>query len=134
NINRAFRFLMDGAALVAMHRNLFWMEAEGLSLDAGAYLLGLEAATGTQAAVAGKPSAEFFRSGLDILGLEPGEVAMVGDDLDSDVLAAQALGMAGVLVRTGKFRPEQLNAAEGQPDVVLASVTDLPVLIGESAG
>jgi ribonucleotide monophosphatase NagD (HAD superfamily) len=111
-----------------MHRNLYWMEAEGMSLDAGAYLLGLEAATGTTAAIAGKPSPDFFQSGLELLDLPAGRVAMVGDDIESDVLAAQALGMFGVLVRTGKFRPEQLVSASGSPDLVVDSVVDVPAL------
>jgi HAD superfamily hydrolase (TIGR01458 family) len=132
NINRAFRMILDGAALVAMHRNLYWMEAEGMSLDAGAYLLGLEAATGATAAIAGKPSPDFFQSGLELLGLPAERVAMVGDDIGADVLAAQAMGMQGVLVRTGKFRPEQLDSAGGSPDVVVDSVADVPALVTES--
>ncbi len=129
NLNRAFRMLLDGAALVAMQRNLSWMEAAGPSLDAGAYLLGLEAAAGVAAVVAGKPSPDFFRSGLDLLGLPAQRVAMVGDDVEYDVLAAQAVGITGILVRTGKFRPEHLERASGSPDHVVDSLADLPDLI-----
>jgi len=129
NLNRAFRMLLDGAALVAMQRNLSWMEAAGPSLDAGAYLLGLEAAAGVVAVVAGKPSPDFFRSGLDLLGLPAQRVAMVGDDVEYDVLAAQAVGMTGILVRTGKFRPEHLERVSGSPDHVVDSLADLPALI-----
>lgn len=50
---------------------------------------------------------------------------MVGDDLDSDVRAAQRLGLTGVQVRTGKFRPAQLEEGE-PPDVVLDSFADVP--------
>jgi HAD superfamily hydrolase (TIGR01458 family) len=133
NINRAFRMILDGAALVAMHRNLYWMEAEGMSLDAGAYLPGLEAATGATAAIAGKPSADFFQSGLELLGLAAEHVAMVGDDVEADVLAAQSIGVQGVLVRTGKFRPEQLDGASGSPDRVVDSVADVPALANGEA-
>jgi HAD superfamily hydrolase (TIGR01458 family) len=128
NINRTFRMILDGAALVAMHRNLYWMEAEGMSLDAGAYLLGLEAATGTTASIAGKPSPDFFQSGLELLGMPAERVAMVGDDVEADVLAAQSMGMRGVLVRTGKFRPEQLDSASGSPDLVVDSIADVAAL------
>ena len=128
-INRAFRMVMDGAALVAMHRNLSWMEAGGISLDAGAYLLGIEAASGAHATVAGKPSPDFFRSGLELLGLPAERVAMVGDDVDNDVLAAQGLGMTGILVRTGKFRADALVRAGGTPDHVVDSVADVPDLL-----
>jgi HAD superfamily hydrolase (TIGR01458 family) len=129
-INRAFRFLVDGAALVGMHRNLSWMTADGLCLDAGAYLAGLELAAGVQAEVAGKPAPAFFRQALDILGVPAGQAAMVGDDVENDVLAAQAVGLTGVLVRTGKFRQEAIDRAAGTPDVVIDSIADLSALIG----
>jgi len=130
SMNRAFRMLIDGAAFVAMHRNLSWMTAEGLCLDAGAYVLGLETATGRTAAVTGKPSAEFFGAGLRALGLPPERVAMIGDDVETDVLAAQQLGMTGVLTRTGKFREEDLARASGAPDLVVDSVADAPAALG----
>src|SRR5438034_3231563 len=128
-MNRALRMLVDGAALVSMHRNLSWMTAEGLALDSGAYLLGLEAATGAKAYVTGKPSPEFFRTGLDALELPTGRVAMVGDDVESDVLAAQALGMTGVLVRTGKVLPGTVERASGHPDLVVESFADVPDML-----
>ena len=128
-LNLVYRRLLAGAALVAMHRNLSWMTDEGVCLDAGAYLLGLERAVGREAAVTGKPAPDLFEVALRRLGLSPGRVAMVGDDLDNDVLAAQRLGIAGVLVRTGKFREELLRAAATPPDRVIDSVADLPRLL-----
>jgi HAD superfamily hydrolase (TIGR01458 family) len=130
NLNRALRMLLDGAAFVAMHRNLTWMTDEGLKLDAGAYIAGLELATGAKAEVAGKPAAAFFHSAASLLGLDPERVAMVGDDVETDVLAAQGVGMRGVLVRTGKFRQETLDRASGTPDAVVDSVVDVPALLG----
>jgi HAD superfamily hydrolase (TIGR01458 family) len=132
SMNRAFRMLLNGAALVAMHRNLSWMTDEGLCLDAGAYVAGLELATGVTAAVAGKPAADFFRAGLEALGVPAERAAMVGDDLRSDVLAAQALGMTGILVRTGKFRQDDLSASDLEPDAIVDSVADVPGMIGPS--
>jgi HAD superfamily hydrolase (TIGR01458 family) len=132
NINHAFRMVMAGAPLVAMHRNLSWMEADGISLDAGAYLLGMEAASGVQATVVGKPAPDFFRAGLDLLGLPAERVLMVGDDVEHDVLAGQALGMTGALVRTGKFRPDALVRASGSPDHVVDSVAEVPDLLDGS--
>ena len=55
---------------------------------------------------------------------------MVGDDVENDVLAAQALGITGVLVRTGKFREDQLARASGTPDHVVDSILDVPELLG----
>ena len=55
---------------------------------------------------------------------------MVGDDIESDVLAAQRCGITGVLVRTGKFQPEALREADGTPDEVIDSFAELPALLG----
>lgn len=124
-VNRVFGFLRDGAKLVAMARNLTWRTDEGLQLDAGAYLLGLEAAAGIRAEVVGKPSPAFFRSALASLGAETG--FMIGDDLEADVLAAQRAGLTGIQVRTGKFRASDLEL--GTPDHLVDSVADLPALL-----
>ena len=119
----------SGASLVAMHRNLTWMTAEGLKLDSGAFLLGLEEAAGVGATVIGKPNANFFLQALAMLGLHPGRAAMVGDDLENDVIAAQRVGMTGVLVRTGKFDAAELARASISPDHLIDSVADLARLI-----
>ncbi len=128
--NRAFRMLLDGAALVLMHRSPSWMTDQGMTLDAGVMLAaGLEEATGREAVVCGKPSPECFRASLSLLGLPTERAAMVGDDLRNDVLAAQSVGLTGVLVRTGKFRETDLESASRVPDFVIDSVADLPELL-----
>jgi HAD superfamily hydrolase (TIGR01458 family) len=127
-LNEAFRLILDGAAFVAMHRNMYWRTAAGLELDTGAYVRALEEATGVEPVVLGKPSPDFFATGVNELGLDAGRVAMVGDDLHNDVLGAQHAGLRGVLVRTGKFRPEVLVASDERPDVVIDSFADLPSL------
>ncbi|WP_055494199.1 HAD-IIA family hydrolase [Streptomyces sp. TP-A0356] len=133
-LNRAFGHLQQGARLVAMHRNLYWRTDRGLQLDAGAFLLGLEKAAHTRAEVTGKPSPAFFAAALAHVGVPAGQALMVGDDIESDVLAAQHAGLTGVLVRTGKYLPETHRAASGEPDHVLDSFADLPPLLRESAG
>ncbi len=119
-LNHAFRLLLDGAAFVAMHRNLYWRTSAGMELDTGAYVMALEAAAGVSPVVLGKPSPEFFGTALVELGLDAGRVAMIGDDIDNDVLGAQHVGVGGVLVRTGKFRADAVAAAAGEPDLVVA--------------
>lgn len=131
-VNRAFRMLMEGATLVGMHRNLFWRTAEGWQLDGGAYVAGLEEATGRAATICGKPAREYFDAALRGIGARADRAAMVGDDVANDVLGAQAAGLVGVLVRTGKFRPEDLERTNGTPDHVLDSIGGLPELIGPS--
>ena len=128
-LNHAFRLLLDGAAFVAMHRNLYWRTGDGMELDTGAYVMALEAASGVQATVVGKPNGAFFRAGLHSLGLQPGAVAMVGDDIDNDVLGAQALGITGVLVKTGKYRRDAVESAAVDPDVVIDSFAQVLTLL-----
>jgi HAD superfamily hydrolase (TIGR01458 family) len=128
NLNHAFRLVMGGAALIGMHRNLYWRTTQGLELDGGAFLAGLEEAASVRATVCGKPSPAFFGSALTLLGMPAARVAMVGDDIVNDVLGAQSCGLTGVLVRTGKF--DESDLAKGRPDHVLDSVSDLPELLG----
>ncbi|MFE3329924.1 HAD-IIA family hydrolase [Streptomyces sp. NPDC059176] len=128
-LNRAFAHLQRGARLVAMHRNLYWRTDSGLQLDTGAFLLGLERAARTQAEVVGKPAGPFFDAALAHLGADAAQALMVGDDIESDVLAAQRHGLTGALVRTGKYLPETHQSASGTPDHVLDSFADLPALL-----
>jgi HAD superfamily hydrolase (TIGR01458 family) len=123
-MNAIFRRLMDGAVLVGMHRNLFWKTSGGWELDSGAYLAGLEEASGVTATICGKPAREYFDAALEPLGVPAGRAAMVGDDIVNDVTGAQAAGLIGVLVRTGKFRESDLTL--GAPDIVLDAMRDVP--------
>jgi HAD superfamily hydrolase (TIGR01458 family) len=129
-LNQVFQLALDGVPLVAMHENLYWRTAEGFQLDGGAYLRAIEAAAGVHAVVIGKPAPACFHAAMRDLGVPPDAAVMVGDDLDADVLAAQAAGLTGVLVRTGKFRAETLARAAAEPDYVLDSFADLPTLLG----
>lgn len=125
-LQEAFEWLLGGAALLALSRDRYWRKEGRLALDAGPFVVGLEFASGQAAVVAGKPSPEFFGAALAGLGgPPPAAVAMVGDDLWSDVQGAQAAGLQGWLVRTGKFRPEVLESREVVPDRILASVAEL---------
>ena len=134
-LDNAYGHLQDGAALVAMHRNLYWRTDAGLQLDAGAFLLGLEKAADKEAAVLGKPSGAFFAAALSTLGVGRSAAVMVGDDLDADVLGAQRAGIAGVLVRTGKYSERDEHGGRDEtdrPQHVVDSVADLPGLLGLS--
>ncbi len=128
-LTQVLRDVLAGATLVALARNLYWATSDGMALDTGAYLAGLEQATSTKAEVVGKPAATFFSAALDLVGVTPGEAVMVGDDLVGDVLGAQAIGLTGVLVRTGKFRADALATADATPDHVVDSIADVPDLL-----
>ena len=93
---------------------------------------GVEAAR-VEAEVTGKPAAAFFSTALAHLGTSAAHTLMVGDDIESDVLAAQRCGITGVLVKTGKYLPETHRAAAGTPDHVLESFAELPDALGRFA-
>lgn len=121
-LNAAFRHLMDGAELIALQKNRFWKRNDGLALDAGPFVAALEYASEKAATVAGKPEESFFRAALEELGLEAGEVAMVGDDPESDVAGAKRMGIKGIQVKTGKYR----SGDEQGADLAIESIADLP--------
>ncbi len=107
-LDTVFKLAVDGVPIVALHRNTRFRH-EGPALDMGAFIVGLEAAAGIEIPLVGKPAPEFFRAALLELGSETDEVMNLGDDIDSDVRGGQALGMTGVLVATGKYRPSDLE-------------------------
>ncbi len=129
-LNRAFRHILSGAAFVTLARNRYYRGKDGLLLDQGPFAAALEYATDREAILAGKPAPEFFARALDPLGVTPAEALVVGDDVESDIAGAQRAGMRGALVRTGKFRTEELARSGVSPDAVLDSVADLPRLLG----
>ncbi len=124
-MNRAFQLLLAGAELLAIHRNPYWRVGVDLWLDAGAYVTALEFATGTRARLFGKPSPDFFAQAVSGLGVPAHRVLMVGDDAVSDVDGAQQAGLAGALVQTGKFRPQDLARPGFHPDLVATSISAL---------
>lgn len=126
-LNRAFRLLMNApeAPLVALGVPRYWMGPDGLRLDGGPFVAALEYATGRRAIVLGKPASAFYQAALEILGVPAGQTVMVGDDIHGDVEGAQKTGLRGLLVRTGKFRPDDLETGI-EPDAVLESVAELP--------
>lgn len=120
-----FRQVMVGAEMVALHRGRYWQVKDGLALDIGAFVAGLEYATGRTATVIGKPSPAVFRTALGELGLGADDVVMIGDDIHHDVGGAQAAGIRGVLVRTGKYRADLVARSGVTPDLILDSIADL---------
>jgi phospholysine phosphohistidine inorganic pyrophosphate phosphatase len=129
-LNRAFRHSLAGAELVALQKNRFWRRADGLSLDVGPFVAALEYATGQTAHVVGKPASGFFHGVLDGVGCAPDAAVMVGDDVETDVGGALSAGLRAVLVRTGKFRPEAVEAAGVTPTATLDSIAAVPAWLG----
>ena len=127
-LNHAFRLLMKGAELIALQKNLYWFSAEGMFLDCGAFVTLLEAAASKTAKVTGKPSETFFTIALESLQCPPSEAIVVGDDITSDIIGAENTKMRSILVKTGKFKPDQLENSVAKPTWVLDSVSELSQL------
>lgn len=133
NLNRAFRLIRAGAVLVGMHQNPWWLTPEGPTLDSGAFVAGLEFASETRARIIGKPHPEFFSAAVADLrrevgrNLARGDIAMIGDDIRSDIRAAQRVGLRGIFVLTGKHDSADVEIAAGErggrrPDAIAASL------------
>ena len=125
SLNTAFRHLMMGAELIALEKDRYWMAPEGLSLSAGPFVKALEFATGTAATIIGKPSKTFFDRALKDMCLQPDQVAMIGDDIITDIGGAHEMGMKSVLVRTGKYRKDVLNDSGIKPTCIIDSLAHL---------
>lgn len=129
-LNRAFRRVMDGAELIALQKNRYWLTADGLSLDVGPFVVAIEYATGREAYVVGKPAPGFFGGVLADLDVEAARCAMVGDDVESDIGGAMRAGLAGILVQTGKYREEHVRACGIEPTATVATMAEVPHLLG----
>jgi HAD superfamily hydrolase (TIGR01458 family) len=125
-INRLFNAMHAGAKLIALHKNRFWQTEDGLKADIGFFVAGLEYVTSQTAQIMGKPTPAFFQRVLNSAGVEVADSVLVGDDIDSDVGGAQAVGIKGVLVKTGKFRQSYLEKSQVKPDGILNSLADFP--------
>lgn len=129
SLNHAFRQLMDGADLITLQHNRYWRRSDGLVLDVGAYAAALEYASGRDAVVVGKPSKAFFEMALADIGVPADRAIMVGDDIEGDVGGGLGAGIASILVRTGKFTPEQTSESNIEPTLTIDSIGDLPALL-----
>jgi HAD superfamily hydrolase (TIGR01450 family) len=140
NLDRAFRLARGGATLIGMHRNPWWITPEGPTLDAGAFLVALEWASDSKARIVGKPAPAFFREAIERLAREAaargeprlrrGDLAMVGDDVGSDIRGGRRAGLRTVFVRSGKHGDAELAAAASgtrgyAPDAIAPSIAEV---------
>ena len=104
-----------------------------LVTDLGPVAAFLEYASGREAHNLGKPSALLFDALARDLEVERGAIVMVGDDAEFDASGAVALGLQGVLVRTGKYTAGDEHKVEPRPTAVIDSVAALPDWLGLGA-
>jgi HAD superfamily hydrolase (TIGR01458 family) len=130
-LNEAFLALRSGARLIAIHKNRFWLPDSEPILDAGPFVVALEYAARTEAVLVGKPAPAFFTLAASLLGVEPEGLAVVGDDIESDVRGARDADLTAIQVRTGKFDAELLEVVDPAhaPHRVIDSIAELPPVL-----
>lgn len=126
DLQPAVRRLLEGAALYTLQENRYFRKGGELVTDLGPLSAFLSYASASPAHNLGKPSALLFRSLAQEAGVRMEEMVMVGDDAEFDASGAVALGMAGVLVRTGKYRPGDEDRVHPAPTGVIDSLAELP--------
>jgi len=128
-LNIAFQALRQGARFLATNPDRTCPVEDGEIPDAAGVIAALEATTGRKVElVLGKPSRHMVGAALEVLGLEAGECAMVGDRLETDVRMAKENGLVAILALTGVSSPEDLGRSPWVPDHVVESIAELPEL------
>ncbi len=125
-LSRATRYVRSGARFVATNADPTYPTPQGLVPGGGAIVAALEAATGTEPEVMGKPHMPMVKAVAARVG--PGPVWVVGDRVDTDMVLAAAGGWGKVLVLTGATRPDE-SVDPALVDVVLESVANLPAYL-----
>ena len=125
-LKAAHEAIQRGALFIATNADSTLPTEAGLVPGAGSIVAALAAATGQRPIVIGKPETPMLEMAMIRMGAQPEETVMLGDRLDTDILAGERAGMPTVLVLTGVSTREDLGSAEALPDVV---VSDLPSLV-----
>lgn len=115
-----------GADWIATNADRTFPSEEGLIPGSGAIVAALQAATDRAPIVIGKPEPAMVLRAADLLGVPPDQLLVVGDRLDTDILAGQRAGSLTALVLTGVSTLTDVRASAVQPDIVL---DDLHVLL-----
>ncbi|MCP4438748.1 MAG: TIGR01458 family HAD-type hydrolase [Aureispira sp.] len=124
-MNTLFRILKHNRSveLIALHKNRFLTRGDGLGLDIGPFVAALEYAANQEALVVGKPSAAVFEHAVQHIGLPKESLIMIGDDLDSDIIGAQNVGIKSVLVKTGKYDMAYSDRSPIKPDFIFDDIS-----------
>ncbi|MBA3414910.1 MAG: HAD-IIA family hydrolase [Chloroflexia bacterium] len=120
-----------GARFVATNADATLPTEAGLVPGAGAIVAAIQTCTGQEPVVIGKPGPLLLEMAALRMGIAPGEAVMVGDRLDTDILAGARAGMATALVLTGVSTRDEIAGAAAKPDLV---VNDLPALTAALVG
>ncbi len=127
-LDSAFRLIMDGAELVAMHEDKVFPGKPKQNIGLGAFVRSLEYSTSKKATIIGKPSKNFFELGMKKISANAKETAMIGDSLTGDIIGAKNAGLKTIMVKTGNFNEKELDGSKIKPDYLIDSIKDLPNL------
>jgi 4-nitrophenyl phosphatase len=114
-----------GAAYVATNADKTFPTEEGLIPGSGAIVAALSAATDIDPVVIGKPSPEMIGSCMAIMGTPPEQTLMIGDRLDTDILAGQRAATRTLLVLTGVSTRQEVAETGIVPDVIVETLADV---------
>jgi NagD protein len=124
-ITKAIRLINGGARFIATNPDATGPSAEGVLPATGAVTALITKATGREPYVVGKPNPMMFRSAMNRIGAHSENTAMIGDRMDTDVVAGIEAGLHTILVRTGISDQREIERYPFRPDEVLDSVADL---------
>jgi 4-nitrophenyl phosphatase len=114
-----------GARFIGTNPDLTFPSERGIVPGAGSLLAFLEAATGVSPTVIGKPEIAMVEQALARMGAQAAATGMLGDRLETDILAGKRAGLRTLLVLSGVTDPEMLSRSELQPDLVFDDIAHL---------
>jgi 4-nitrophenyl phosphatase len=128
----ALSALRAGALFIATNADLRYPTPSGFLPGAGSIIASLQAASGIEPLVIGKPQPGVFEAILERAGIEPRDAVTIGDNPDADVVAAHRAGIASILVLTGVTDEATARALSGErrPDLVARDPTEVAALLG----
>jgi len=126
-IERAARLILGGARFVATNVDLTGPSELGIEPACGALVAPIELATGRKPYFIGKPNPLMMRTALRKLGAHSGESFMVGDRMDTDIIAGTEAGMRTILVLTGVSSRETVETFPYRPTYIFQDVGEIPV-------
>ena len=133
-ITKAIRLVNAGAKLIGTNYDLTGPTETGIVPACRALLAPIELATGKNAYYVGKPNPLMMRTGLRMLGVHSGEAAIIGDRMDTDIVAGIESGLDTVLVLTGVSTREDCTLFPYRPRLILEGVGDIPRAAEKIAG
>ena len=125
-ITKAVRLVLGGARLIATNSDLTGPTEFGIAPACRSLVAPVELATGKKAYFMGKPNPLMMRTGLHLLGVHSEEAAMVGDRMDTDIIAGMESGLATVLVLSGCTSRADVDNYPYRPTYILNGVGDIP--------